>query len=125
MVALPPLPILGIGALLILDIIQSALGVVGMLAFAALAGGNPEVSDGFGVGAWLFVVLMLAQIASVAGLFLARRWAVVLGAISFRLSLLYTIASVDGFWMVLPLVPTALFLICTLPYWERMTWRFL
>ena len=122
--ALPPFPMLGICVLLILDVIASALAVFGAWAFAALTGGNSEGWNGFGVVAWWLVLLMLAQITSVVGLFLARRWAVVLGAISLRLSFLYAIAPVRDFWMVLPLVPIALFLICTLPYWERMTWRF-
>ena len=121
--ALPPLPILAICALIVFDIIQSVIGVIGWLLFAALPGGNGGASSGFGAVALLFVALMLAQIASIAGLFLARRWAVIAGAASFRLSILGSIVPAS-FWPVLSIIPIALFLICTLPYWERMTWRF-
>lgn len=112
--ALPPAPILLICVLAVADVVYSVMAVIGMAAFAAWTSANEGMSGLFSAGAFMFALLLLAQIAFVVGLFLARRWAVIVGALSFKLAFLGVIMP-GSFWWVTSMIPLALFLVCTLP----------
>lgn len=116
--ALPPISVIVACVLLALGICSSASVGVGLLAFGALASGNAEVSR-LSVG-WALALggTLVLQVLALVGLWAARRWAVILGA-----SLL-SISSIGFGLFPWALLTVGVFLGCTLPHWERMTWRF-
>ena len=83
----------------------------------------------FGAAAILGGIHVALNITSLVGLYLARRWAVLLGALAFSVS--WPLFLLVGIWSspdermgVISALTAALFLACTLPHWQRMTWRF-
>lgn len=121
--ALPPISIVVICALSALDIILSLAVPFGLFVFGALSAGNSGVSSGFVLGAFLGIGWIALKIISLVGVLGARRWAIIVGAVTFSLPLYFQMASGWATLLSLPL-GTALYLACTLPHWQRMTWRF-
>jgi hypothetical protein len=122
-VALPPPSILLIAALSILDLLVSAAIAVGLVFFGAALAESDMGPLLNGWGAFVFGIVVVKLVALV-GLLYARRWAVVLGAVAFKIpappewlgSVPLTLLFLAG--------ATVLYLACTLPHWQRMTWRF-
>jgi hypothetical protein len=121
-VALPPPSIIFIAVLSVLDLI-GAVVIAGGMAFFGLALAESDMGALlFGWSASLFGFVALKLIALV-GLLYARRWAVVLGAVAFKIPVLPEWLDSMTVAMIVFVGATVLYLACTLPHWSRMTWR--
>lgn len=104
------LAVLAIALGIFADLPSDAAWIATLLAFAGVFG----------------AVHVALKIASLIGLYLAQRWAVVLGTLAFAVSwplfLLVGIwSSPEGRLTITSILTAAFFLACTLPHWKRMT----
>ncbi|MCX7357585.1 MAG: hypothetical protein NT015_05530 [Alphaproteobacteria bacterium] len=127
-VAIPPPSIILILVLGGIDVALTALAVVfGLSGFWETDPAAAWIGWFFGVAAIFATVHLILKIVSLIGLYLARRWAVVVGALAFSVSwpLVLVLPTLNGGWMPsligVAVLMIAFFLACTLPHWKRMT----
>lgn len=123
----PPLPIVVICALTVVSAIGGFVSNVPAMeeALAEYPPGWEPVAYVIGAAMAAFFVFTLV------GLWRMRRWALISRAcVHIITPIQMTIASSDSWHRIPTLGPFvgwfwfAVFLLCTVPYWERMTWRF-
>jgi hypothetical protein len=122
-VALPPPSILFIAALSAVDLLV-ALVVAAGLAFFGAALAESEMGPLLGGWSITFLGYVMLKLAALAGLLYARRWAVILGAVAFRIPIPPEWLGSLTLAMIFFVGSSILYLACTLPHWQRMTWKF-
>lgn len=126
-----PIPPPSIILILALGGLDSVLTGIAVLGLGYLGAGAADSSSSM---AWMGTLLaffaavgavhVALKVAALVGLYMARRWAVIVGAVAFSISwpLVFVFTSAPGASLsVLAVATTAIFLACTLPHWRRMT----
>lgn len=87
--------------------------------------------EGIVVASSLIFLLVAFFLVTLAGLWMMRRWAVILRALVHAIVPVQMTMAWDASWVRFPLLGPfvgwfwfAVFLACTLPHWRRMSWRF-
>lgn len=124
---------------IILILVLGGVDVLWMLGVASMGGQGARQPTGSAYSDTLVFLAELVQLiffahaalkaVSLFGLYLARRWAVIMGVLPFAISWPLLALATVGFDSPVPMLaavamPPVLFLACTLPHWSRMTWRF-
>ena len=96
---------------------------VGMAFFGAVLA---ESGMGPLLNGWVIALFGFVGLKAVAlvGLLYARRWAVILGAVVFKIPMPPEWLGSLMLATILMVGASVLYLACTLPHWQRMTWRF-
>ena len=121
--ALPPPSILFIAALSVVDLLGTVVVAAGLAFFgAALA----QSDMGSLLGGWSITVLgfVALKLIALVGMLYARRWAVILGAVAFKIPIPPEWLGSLALSMIFFAGSSVLYLACTLPHWQRMTWKF-
>jgi hypothetical protein len=120
---MPPPSIIFIAVLSGIDLLGAVVMAAGLVFFGAALG---ESDMALLLGGWsiAFLGFVVLKLVALIGVLYARRWAVIVGAVAFKIPAPSEWLGSLALAMLFFMGATVLYLACTLPHWQRMTWRF-